>query len=271
VIVYAFTFVYIPFDKADRSTAAARQSAGTVTNPIRWDDGGLLTVAVEQQRPEILIFLLDCGFDPNERVSIGEGDWVAYSQGYPLWNCAALGLREIAEILLTRGADPNVHVDSSGSSVHSAYSHKQWEMVDLLRRYGGEVTADTAAIYRESKLIGEMLSSGKADPPETLRFGAMGGHPESVRMALERIDWPRDDPRWFTIATEPLYFWHHIPWLYAGNKDLDRGTYLTCFLLILNRCGPNIRGSFAARCSTKLPRCATTSPKTRPLLSLRLF
>ena len=199
---------------------------------------------IQQQRPEILIFLLACGFDPNERVSIGEGDWVAYSQGYPLWNCAALGLREIAEILLTRGADPNVHVDSSGSSVHSAYSHKQWEMVDLLRRYGGEVTADTAAIYRESKLIGEMLSSGKADPPETLRFGAMGGHPESVRMALERIDWPRDDPRWFTIATEPLYFWHHIPWLYAGNKDLDRGTYLTCFLLILNRCGPNIRGSF---------------------------
>ena len=93
---------------------------------------------IQQQRPEILIFLLACGFDPNERVSIGEGDWVAYSQGYPLWNCAALGLREIAEILLTRGADPNVHVDSSGSSVHSAYSHKQWEMVDLRRRYGGE-------------------------------------------------------------------------------------------------------------------------------------
>lgn len=81
-------------------------------------------------RPDILTFLLDCGFDPIERVSGGEGDWVAYSQGYPLWTSAALGRRELAEILLTRGADPNVHVDSRGSAVHSAYSHKQWEMVD---------------------------------------------------------------------------------------------------------------------------------------------
>jgi len=101
----------------------ALHAAGTLANPIRWDGGGLLTVAVEHGRPDILTFLLDCGFDPNERVSEGEGDWIAYSQGYPLWTCAALGRRDLAEILLARCADPNVHVDSSGSAVYSAYSH----------------------------------------------------------------------------------------------------------------------------------------------------
>lgn len=222
-----------------------RHSAGTLTNPIRWDDGGLLTVAVKHHRADVLTLLLDFGFDANERVAGGEGDWTAYSQGYPLWTCAALGSRELAEILLAHGADPNVHVDSSGSSVYSAYSHQQWEMVDLLRNHGGEVTADIAAIYRQTGLIREMLAGNKADPAEILRHGASGGDPEIVGMALERIDWPSHDARWFGILTQPLYFWHHIPWLYAGYKDFDRATYLTCFRLILGRCDPNVAGSFA--------------------------
>ena len=103
-----------------------------------------------------------------------------------------------------------MHVDSSGSAVYSAYSHKQWEMVELLRRHGGVVSADTAAIYRQTDLARQMLaddargvlpdgivSPGKPLAEELLRFGASGGDPEIVRMALERIDWPRDDPRWF--------------------------------------------------------------------------
>lgn len=223
----------------------AQHAARTLTNPIRWDEGGLLTVAVKHDRPDVLNLLLDFGFDVNERVSEGEGDWIAYSQGYPLWTCAALGKRELAKILLDRGADPNVHVDSSGSAVYSAYSHKQWEMVELLRQYGGEVTADIASIYRQTGLVRGMLAGGKADPVTILRHGASAGDPEIVGMALERIDWPSRDERWFRILTQPLSFWHHIPWLYAGNKDFDRAMYLTCFRLILGRCDPNLIGSFA--------------------------
>jgi hypothetical protein len=217
----------------------------------------LLTVAVRHNRPEVLTLLLDFGFDPDERISEGEGDWVAYSQGYPLWYCAALGKHEMAEALLQRGANPNVHVDSSGSAVYSAYSHKQWDMVELLRRHGGVVSADTAAIYRQTDLARQMLadeargslpggivSPGKPVAEELLNFGASGGDPEIVRMALERIDWPRDDPRWFRILAQPLNFWHHIPWLYAGNHQLDRATYLSCFRLILGRCDPNLIGGF---------------------------
>src|SRR5262249_47493889 len=211
---------------------------------VRWDDGGLLTLAVRHERRDALELLLDFGFDPNERVSEGEGDWISYSQGYPLWACAALGKRELAEVLLARGANPNVHVDSSGSAVYSAYSHKQWEMVDLLKRHGGEVTADIASIYREAGLVRDLFARGKADPAEVLRHTASAGDPEITGMALERIDWPRQDMRWFRMPDEPLSFWHHIPWLYAGNKEYDRATYLACFRLILERSDPNVIGSF---------------------------
>jgi ankyrin repeat protein len=234
-----------------------RYAQGKLINPIRWDGGGLLTVAVRHDRPEILRLLLEFGFDPDERVSSGDGDWVAYSQGYPLWYCAALGRRQMAEMLIERGASPNVHVDSSGSAVYSAYSHKQWEMVDLLRRNGGVVSADIAAIYRQTELARRMLAdeaqgilqNGIVAPEtplaeELLNFGASGGDPEIVRMALERVDWPRDDERWFRVLTEPLSFWHHIPWLYAGNREFDRATYLQCFRLVLERCDANLIGGF---------------------------
>src|SRR5262249_13591552 len=156
----------------------------------------------------------------DERVSMGEGDWVAYSQGYPLWHAAALGRRDMAEVLLERGANPNVHVDSSGSAVYSADSHKQGEMVAVLRRPGGVVSADIAGIYRQTDLARQMLAdeehgtlaAGVVSPEkpvahELLQFGAGGGDPEIVEMALEKIDWPRDDPRWFRCATKPLNFW----------------------------------------------------------------
>jgi ankyrin repeat protein len=126
--------------------AVSGRELGRDMNPVRWDGGGLLTVAVRHNQPEMLSLLLDFGFDPDERVSSGEGDWVAYSQGYRLWYCAALGRSEMAEMLLKSGASPNVHLDLCGSAVYSAYSHKQWHMVELLRHHGGVVSADIAAI-----------------------------------------------------------------------------------------------------------------------------
>jgi ankyrin repeat protein len=225
----------------------ARHAEGNLLNPIEWSSGGLLTVAVKRDRPEMLELLLDFGFDPDERVRSEDSGSPAFSQAFPLWHCAAAGKQEMAEMLLARGADPNAHVDSSGSSVYSAFSHRQWEMVELLRRHGGVVGADTAAIYRRTDIAKELLAAGDPDGKvarELLNFGADGGATEIVKLALERIDWPRDDARWFRILTQPLSFWNHIPWLYAGNKEFDRSTYLTCFRLILARCDANVRGGF---------------------------
>jgi ankyrin repeat protein len=235
----------------------ARHAEGKLGNPTTWEAGGLLTVAVRHNRPDMLSLLLDFGFDPDERVAWGEGESVTYSQGYPLWHCAGLGRLAMAEILLQRGANPNAGVDSSGSPVYSAHSHRQWEMVGLLRRYGGIVGADTAAIYRQTALARQMIADedrgalppGTVSPERTLAvefldFGSSGGDPEIVRMALERIDWPRHDPRWFWFLARSLDFWNHIPWLYAANTELDRGTYIDGFRLVLGRCDPNIIGGF---------------------------
>ena len=200
--------------------------------------------------------LLDFGFDPDESARWGEGEGVSYSQGFPLWQCAALGRGELAEILLRYGANPNAEVDSSGTPVYSAYSHRQWEMVELLRRHGGVIRPDTAAIYRQTDLARQMLAddargalpegavTGRPLAEDLLDFACSGGDPEIVRLALQRIDWPRADQRWFWFLQRPLDFWNHIPWLYAGNKELDRGTYIDCFRLVLERCDPNVIGGF---------------------------
>jgi len=129
-------------------------------------------------------------------------------------------------------------------------------MADLLQKYGGIVSADTAGIYRLTELARQMLqddsrgilhelvSPQKPPAEELLHFGASGGDPEIVRMALERVTWLKDDPRWLRCLMEPLSFWNHIPWLYAANPEFDRGTYIVCFRQILKRCDPNLVGGF---------------------------
>lgn len=234
-----------------------RHAAGRLSNPVTWESGGLLTLAVRHDQPVILQLLLDFGFDPNERVTSGEGDSFAVSQGQPLWQAAALGRTDLAEILLRAGADPNAVVDSSGSSVYSAYSHRQWAMAEFLLQHGGVVGADTAAIYRQADLARKMiedhdrgtLAPGTVSPGRTLaedllEFAASGGADEIVQMALARIDWPRDDPRWFRYLTRCLDFWNHITWLYAANQELDRETYVLCLRQVLERADPNVVGGF---------------------------
>ena len=69
---------------------------------------------------------------------------------------------------------------------------------------------------------------------QLLWSGASGGDPEIVRMALEKIDWPRDDPRWFWMLWRPLP--GHEPW-----AKQYRELFIECFRLILERCHPNLR------------------------------
>jgi hypothetical protein len=126
-------------------------------------------------------------------------------------------------------------------------------MVKLLERHGGVVYAANAGYYRDADLARRLLADeaagrlreGTVDAGETLaeallRSGATGGDPEIVRMALKRIDWPLDDERWFRRLQDSLCFWNHMPGIPTGNPRLDRGAYLTCFRLVLERCGPNI-------------------------------
>jgi ankyrin repeat protein len=86
------------------------------------------------------------------------------------------------------------------------------------------------------------MLQGKVDPhlesgtveEQILWSGASGRSAEIVRMALERIDWPRDDPRWFWML------WRPLPG-HADLTDVEQADGRESFRLILERCDPNLR------------------------------
>jgi ankyrin repeat protein len=208
---------------------------------------GLLTLAVQHDRPEVLTLLLDLGCDPDERVRVSALDPPEYSWGAPLWHCAAAGRLAMAELLLQRGADPNAKVYASGSPVYSAYRNHDEAMTVLLQRYGGATDAITAAMHGRTELAAKMLAgeidgrledgmfAGQTVAEQLLWGAADGGHREIVRMALARVDWLCDDPRWYRIL------WRPLPG-HTARPDFQR--YLECLRLILERGDANAPGSF---------------------------
>ena len=229
----------------DADCLRAQQVTGTLKDQND-GSGGLLRIAVTHNRSEILDLLLDFGFDPDERVRLHEGDDAPFTWGMALQHAVQLKRYGMAETLLKRGADPNASIYASGDPVFSAYSEGDEKMIALLQRYGGVPTPGTAASFRQTELARKMLAGearyrleGTATLAQELLSGAAcGGDAEVVRMALEHVDWARDDPRWFATLEQPLRKWTHG----SISETWDKTTYLTCFRLLLDRCDPNLRG-----------------------------
>jgi ankyrin repeat protein len=195
---------------------------------------------VGHDKPEILGLLLDLGLDPDERVRVEGMDEIVYSQGCPLYTCVMLRRRKMAEMLLAKGADPNANVYTAGSALYRAYSQKDWDLVQLFERHGGFLDAVSAGFLCQTEVARQMLAdeaagrlregvvaSGGKVAEDLLWTAAGGGDPEIVRMALERIDWPREDSRWEGALWQA----------FTCDGGVERG--LSCLRLLLNRADPN--------------------------------
>ena len=119
-------------------------------------------------------------------------------------------------------------------------------MIELVESRGGHLNAAEAGYAGQTEIARKMLAGelnphveeaqygGSAMLDQLLATGANSGTPEIVRMALERIDWPREDGRWFTAL------WNALPGHQRWNEDA-RDRYVACFRLILDRADSNLR------------------------------
>jgi hypothetical protein len=197
----------------DAAWLRARHAEGRLT-----DANGLVSHAVRSGREDMLRLLLELGFDPDESGVLGGVDDVVVTWGDPLRECAIGGRVALAEILLAHGANPNTNVYAASSALYEAQVRGGAAMVSLLETHGARHTptfvgelglVEQAAHLLEEEVTGR-TPAGFVAPGSTvaedLLWGAMGNaSPDIVRLALQRIAWPRDDRRWYRFLENGMY------------------------------------------------------------------
>jgi ankyrin repeat protein len=244
----------------DADWLRARHLEGALTSQRR-----LVTHAVKSERPDMLALLLDLGLDPDERERVDGLEEVVYSWGEPVRQCAILGERAMAEILLTRGATANTNVYAASSAMYEAHARQDPAMVELLERHGGFVDAGTAGYLGLSerlkrlfadeaagRLQAGMVSPGGTVAEELLFSAAASGNVDLVQMALAHLDWPPGDARWQWRLMQP----------FGRHSDSERDRYLTCFRMILERSGVDLPHRFGR---TLLHDVAAAWPRSAPM------
>jgi ankyrin repeat protein len=214
----------------DTDWLKAAHAAGTLVDPP--GEYGLVSRAVIRNRPEMLMLLLDLGFDPNERHRLESLEEDVFSWGGPLREAVRKGHAGVAEILLQRGADPNPQIYAASSPLFEVYQKGQREMQALLERHGARADALVIGYFGLMDGARASLAATPGAAADLLVNGADGGQVEIVRLALEHLDWPPGDRRWHGHLMRPL----------GAHADGDRGRYLECFRLMVERAGANSPG-----------------------------
>lgn len=197
----------------DVAYVRARHREGRLT-----DVHEIVSHAVRSGREDMLRLVLELGCDPDESGVLDGVDDVVPTWGGPLRECAMGGRVELAEILLAHGANPNTNVYAASSALYEAQVRRDAAMVSLLEARGARHTptfvADLGLVEQAAHLLEEDAAgrtpAGFAAPGSTvaedLLWGAMGNvSPAIVRLALERIDWPPDDRRWYRFLENGMY------------------------------------------------------------------
>jgi ankyrin repeat protein len=206
---------------------------GRLDNEIHCLRGGLLSIAVRVDRPEIVSLLLDLGLDPDETV-FGEGG-TRMSWGMPLWFAAMCGRHGIAELLLARGADVNAIVYACGDALSIADGTRDDAMMALLRGHGARLTVEEVAGERDQEAARAILngtlkahSLNVAEPTLTdlaeQMLWAAGGSGEIVRLCLPHMTRTRDDPWWnYVLLHAKLPDGFRLILEHGGDPDVPGG------------------------------------------------
>jgi ankyrin repeat protein len=197
--------------------------------------GGLLSIAVNHDQIEAVRLLLDLGADVDERVMLTELEEPTPSWGTPLWYAALAGQRDIAELLLDRGADPNANVYASGWPLRNAWDHPEDGVKQLLLARGAKpqpyMVSETHDVAEASRLLESDASEELAS--ELAWSAADHGCPEILELALPRLTWPRSDPKWNWIMIQPIRG--------VGTNHPDHEGHFRCMELLLRHgVDPNV-------------------------------
>jgi ankyrin repeat protein len=197
--------------------------------------GGLLSVAVNHGHLEIVRLLLDLGADVDERTMLCELEEPTMSWGMPLWYAALANQRDIAELLLDRGADPNANVYASGWPLRNAWGHKDASVKRLLLERGAKPQLNMVA---ESHDVEEARRLLEADASERVAHelgwsAADNGCAAIVGLAVPRLNWPASDPRWHWILIQPIRG-------AGGNSAGNEGHFASMAALLGHGIDPNV-------------------------------
>ncbi|MBV8818864.1 MAG: ankyrin repeat domain-containing protein [Acidobacteriaceae bacterium] len=168
--------------------------------------GGLLSLAVNHGQIEMVRLLLELGADPDERVVLEELEEPTLSWGMPLWYAALANHGEIAEVLLDHGADPNANVYASGWPLRNAWNHADGRVKKLLIARGAKVQPYMVAESHDVEEARRLLAADASEElsQELTWSAADHGCPSIVELAVRRLAWARDDPRWHWILIQPI-------------------------------------------------------------------
>lgn len=194
-------------------------------------NGGLLTLAVRHGHLEIVRLLLDLGADVDERTMLEELEEPTLSWGMPLWHAALDGQRDIAELLLDRGADPNANVYASGWPLRNGWKHEGVRRLLLERgaRRQPYMIAEMHDLEEARRLLNE--DSNEETARELVWSAADHGCPAIVELALPRLTLPLDDPGWNWFLIQPV----------RGAEDGDNEGFFGCMAALLRHgIDPNV-------------------------------